>query len=80
MEIKDQLFTPVYLTTFNRFYQYLDSDSLIRFLETNTISRKLADAFISGEDSERQTAGVKSTLASALKHIRIQRIFYATFC
>ena len=47
MEIKDQLFTPVYLTTFNRFYQYLDPDSLIRFLETNTTSRKLADAFLS---------------------------------
>ena len=43
-------------------YQYLDTDSLIRFLETNTTSRAMADAFISGKDSERQTAGVKSCL------------------
>lgn len=35
----------------------------------------MADAFISGKDSERQTAGVKSTLANALKRISTQRIF-----
>ncbi|MGO3719376.1 MAG: type IV secretory system conjugative DNA transfer family protein [Mesonia hippocampi] len=58
-------------------YQYLDTDSLIQFLETNTISRAMADAFISGKDSERQTAGVKSTLANALKRISTQRIFMA---
>ncbi|HUI33498.1 MAG TPA: type IV secretion system DNA-binding domain-containing protein [Dysgonamonadaceae bacterium] len=58
-------------------YQYLDTDSLIRFLETNTTSRAMADAFISGKDSERQTAGVKSTLANALKRISTQRIFMA---
>jgi len=56
-------------------YQYLDTDSLIKFLETNTTSRAMADAFISGKDSERQTAGVKSTLANALKRISTQRIF-----
>ncbi|PRX57354.1 type IV secretory system conjugative DNA transfer family protein [Flagellimonas meridianipacifica] len=56
-------------------YQMLDTDSLIQFLETNTTSRALADAFISGKDSERQTAGVKSTLANALKRISTQRIF-----
>ncbi|WP_156798701.1 type IV secretory system conjugative DNA transfer family protein [Gillisia limnaea] len=56
-------------------YQYLDTDSLIQFLETNTTSRAMADAFISGKDSERQTAGVKSTLANALKRISTQRIF-----
>ncbi|RFN60301.1 type IV secretory system conjugative DNA transfer family protein [Marixanthomonas ophiurae] len=56
-------------------YQYLDTDTLIQFLETNTISRAMADAFISGKDSERQTAGVKSTLANALKRISTQRIF-----
>ena len=32
-------------------YQFLDTDSLIRFLETNTTSRAMADAFISGKDS-----------------------------
>jgi len=58
-------------------YQYLDTDSLIRFLETNATSRAMADAFISGKDSERQTAGVKSTLANALKRISTQRIFMA---
>jgi len=58
-------------------YQYLDTDSLIRFLETNITSRAMADAFISGKDSDRQTAGVKSTLANALKRISTQRIFMA---
>jgi len=58
-------------------YQILDTDSLIQFLETNTTSRAMADAFISGKDSERQTAGVKSTLANALKRISTQRIFMA---
>jgi hypothetical protein len=58
-------------------YQYLDTDSLIKFLESNTTSRAMADAFISGKDSERQTAGVKSTLANALKRISTQRIFMA---
>lgn len=56
-------------------YQFLDTDSLIKFLETNTTSRAMADAFISGKDSERQTAGVKSTLANALKRISTQNIF-----
>ena len=58
-------------------YQYLNTESLIKFLETNTTSRAMADAFISGKDSERQTAGVKSTLANALKKISTQRIFMA---
>jgi hypothetical protein len=56
-------------------YQFLDTDSLITFLSTNTTSRAMADAFISGKDSDRQTAGVKSTLANALKKISTQRIF-----
>ena len=58
-------------------YQYLDTNSLIQFLETNTTSRAMADAFISGKDSERQTAGVKSTLANAFKRISTHRIFMA---
>jgi type IV secretory pathway TraG/TraD family ATPase VirD4 len=56
-------------------YQFLDTDSLIAFLSSNTTSRAMADAFISGKDSDRQTAGVKSTLANALKKISTQRIF-----
>ncbi len=58
-------------------YQLLDTDSLIAFLSSNTTSRAMADAFISGKDSDRQTAGVKSTLANALKKISTQRIFMA---
>ncbi len=56
-------------------YQFLDTESLIAFLSSNTTSRAMADAFISGKDSDRQTAGVKSTLANALKKISTQRIF-----
>ena len=37
----------------------------------------MSDAFISGKDSDRQTAGVKSTLANAFKKISTQRIFMA---
>ncbi len=58
-------------------YQFLDTGSLIAFLSSNTTSRAMADAFISGKDSDRQTAGVKSTLANALKKISTQRIFMA---
>lgn len=56
-------------------YQVLDTDSLIAFLSTNTTSKAMADAFISGKDSDRQTAGVKSTLANAFKKINTQHIF-----
>ena len=56
-------------------YQYLDADNLIRFLSSNVTSKGMANAFISGKDSERQTAGVMSTLANALKKISTERIF-----
>ena len=56
-------------------YQHLDADQLIAFLSADLTSRAMADAFISGVDSERQTAGVKSTLANAFKKISTQRIF-----
>lgn len=58
-------------------YQYLDTESLAAFLKTNNTSRAMADAFLSGTDSERQTAGVRSTLANALKRISTRRIFMA---
>lgn len=58
-------------------YQHLDTESLIEFLSDNVTSKAMADAFISGVDSERQTAGVKSTLANAFKKISTQRIFMA---
>ena len=56
-------------------FQYLDTDSLIDFLSADYTSKSMANAFISGKDSERQTAGVLSTLANALKKISTQRIF-----
>ncbi|WP_406685657.1 type IV secretory system conjugative DNA transfer family protein [Seonamhaeicola sp. MEBiC1930] len=56
-------------------YQHLDTDSLIAFLESNKTAKGMASAFISGKDSDRQTAGVKSTLANALKKISTKRIF-----
>ncbi len=56
-------------------YQYLDTDSLIAFLESNKTASAMASAFISGKDSDRQTAAVKSTLANALKKISTKHIF-----
>lgn len=56
-------------------YQYLDTDSLMDFLASDFTSKAMANAFIAGRDSERQTAGVRSTLANALKKISTQRIF-----
>lgn len=56
-------------------YQYLDTPNLIHFLSSDYTSKAMADAFISGKDSERQTAGVMGTLANALKKISTQRIF-----
>jgi hypothetical protein len=58
-------------------FQYLDTENLIQFLSSDYTSKAMADAFISGKDSERQTAGVMSTLANALKKITTQRIFMA---
>ena len=56
-------------------YQYLDTKALVRFLKADRVSRAMADAFISGIDSDRQTAGVKSTLANAFKKISTKKIF-----
>lgn len=56
-------------------YQYLDTDSLIAFLETNLTSKAMADAFINGKESSKQTAGVKSTLSNAFKKISSKHIF-----
>lgn len=58
-------------------YQYMDTEQLVSFLSSDFTSKAMADAFISGIDSERQTAGVMSTLANALKKISTQRIFMA---
>ncbi|MBW8241869.1 MAG: type IV secretory system conjugative DNA transfer family protein [Allomuricauda sp.] len=56
-------------------YQQLGTKSLIKFLRENLTSRAMADAFISGVGSERQTAGVMSTLANAIKKISTRKIF-----
>lgn len=56
-------------------YQYLDTQSLVSFLESNITSKAMADAFISGTESDRQNAAVRSTLANALKKISTHRIF-----
>lgn len=56
-------------------YQQLGIKSLIKFLKGNITSRAMANAFISGAGSERQTAGVLSTLANAIKKISTRKIF-----
>ncbi|WP_232520956.1 type IV secretory system conjugative DNA transfer family protein [Flagellimonas nanhaiensis] len=56
-------------------YQHLTTEELVAFLSDNTTSKAMADAFISGVESDRQTAGVKSTLANAFKKISTQKIF-----
>ncbi|WP_394970963.1 type IV secretory system conjugative DNA transfer family protein [uncultured Croceitalea sp.] len=56
-------------------YQHLDTSELVEFLSANVTSKAMADAFVSGVDSDRQTAGVKSTLANAFKKISTQKIF-----
>ncbi len=56
-------------------YQQLATKSLIKFLRGNVTSRAMADAFISGMGSDRQTAGVLSTLANGFKKISTRKIF-----
>ena len=58
-------------------FQFLDTDSLVEYLNSNTTSRAFADTFITGKDSDKQTAGVKGTLANAFKKISTRRIFMA---
>lgn len=56
-------------------YQHLDTKALVAFLKADLTSKSMADAFISGVGSDRQTAGVKSTLANAFKKISTKKIF-----
>ncbi|MCR9228340.1 MAG: type IV secretion system DNA-binding domain-containing protein [Flavobacteriaceae bacterium] len=58
-------------------YQYLDTEQLVRFLSADLTSKAMAGSFVSGVDSDRQTAGVKSTLANAFKKISTRKIFMA---
>lgn len=72
-EFPEQCTLPHLMATF----QHLKRDQLMVFLESDFTSKAMADAFLSGVDSERQTAGVMSTLANALKKISTERIFMA---
>ena len=56
-------------------FQQLTTYELVGFLSSNLTSQAMANAFINGVDSERQTASVKSTLSNAFKKISTQRIF-----
>ena len=72
-EFPEQCTLPHLMATF----QYLKREQLMAFLESDFTSKAMADAFLSGVESERQTAGVMSTLANALKKISTERIFMA---
>ena len=56
-------------------FQYATTKSLIRFLSSDMTAKSMASAFINGIISDKQTAGVKSTLANAFKKIGSQKIF-----
>ncbi|WP_298535886.1 type IV secretory system conjugative DNA transfer family protein [uncultured Algibacter sp.] len=56
-------------------FQSMHTKKLVAFLSSNITSKSMASAFINGIESEKQTAGVKSTLANAFKKISSQRIF-----
>lgn len=57
-------------------FNELDTKSLVKFLSASPISKAMANAFLQGVESERQTAGVLSTLSNAFKKITTLRIFY----
>lgn len=57
-------------------FQSMDTKKLVAFLKSDLTSRSMASAFINGIESEKQTAGVKSTLANAFKKISSQKLFY----
>lgn len=58
-------------------YQHLSTKELVAFLSADITSKAMADAFVNGAGSERQTAAVKSTLSNAFKKISTRRIFMA---
>src|SRR5690606_25514421 len=57
-------------------FQTLNTKKLVPFLRSDLTSRSMASAFINGIESEKQTAGVKSTLANAFKKISSKKLFY----
>ncbi len=56
-------------------FQSVTTKMLVSFLSSNLTSKSMASAFINGMDSDKQTAGVKSTLANAFKKISSQQLF-----
>ena len=53
----------------------MNTKKLVAFLSSGLTSKSMASAFINEIESEKQTAGVKSTLANAFKKISSQKIF-----
>ena len=58
-------------------FQSLSTKKLVAFLKSDLTSQSMASAFLNGIESEKQTAGVKSTLANAFKKISSQKLFMA---
>ena len=58
-------------------FQSMNTKKLVAFLSSDLTSKSMASAFINGIESEKQTAGVKSTLANAFKKISSQKVFMA---
>ena len=56
-------------------FQTMNTKRLVAFMSSNITSRSMASAFINGMDSDKQTAGVKSTLANAFKTISSKQLF-----
>ena len=57
-------------------FQSVTTKKLVALLNSDLTSRSMASAFINGIESEKQTAGVKSTLANAFKKISSQKMFF----
>lgn len=56
-------------------FQTMNTKKLVAFLNSNITAKSMASAFINGIESDKQTAGVKSTLANAFKKISSRKLF-----
>lgn len=57
-------------------FQIMNIKNLVSFLKSDFSAYSMAGAFINGIESEKQTAGVRSTLANAFKKLSSQKLFY----
>tara|TARA_R110000764_G_scaffold17147_10_gene47222 strand:+ start:2285 stop:3718 length:1434 start_codon:yes stop_codon:yes gene_type:complete len=57
-------------------FQTVSTKKLVAFLKSDLTSSSMASAFIHGIESEKQTAGIKSSLANAFKKISSQKMFF----